>query len=390
MSVEGPTAQPVARNPYEQILAQTQQQHHLLSVHWELTYRCNQRCAHCYLEVLPPQATVPGELSTAECLRVVDELAALGVLNLTFSGGEPLVRRDFIEIAEYARANRFLLRVFTNGLRITPAVADRLAALHPYAVEISLYSVHPKLHDRITRLPRAWELTTRALALLHARGVRTILKTPLMHETVRELHALEDLARELGAQFQYDITLTPRDDGGRAPLEHRLTDDDLRWLFHETLSPEAWLARRVTDDTPVCGIGTNALLLDPYGNVFPCVQVRTLAGNVREQRMEEIWRSSPLWKELGQLALHDLPVCRTCELSAFCVRCHGLAQLEEGDLRAPAWVNCREAWARRQVLIEKGALSADNRLPMHFQWGRAESLALASGDDRGLVPGTFF
>jgi radical SAM protein with 4Fe4S-binding SPASM domain len=367
MSVEGPQHDPQPANLYAQILAKTQKQRRLFSVHWELTYRCTEKCTHCYLDIFPPNANVPGELTTDECFRVLDELATLGALNLTLSGGEILVRRDLFQIAAYARAKKFLLRLFTNGVLLTPAIADRIVALHPYAVEISLYSVNPEIHDRITRLHRSWELTTRALRLLRERGVRTVMKTPLMRENAREIRALKALAQELGAQFRYDITITPQDTGGLAPLQHRLTYDDLVWLFRAEIEPSVWVQRNVTNATRPCAIALNAIALDPYGNVSPCVQLRARAGNVRAQSLREIWTQSPIWKQLGNLTLGELPVCRTCELRTLCVRCHGLAQMEDGDLRAPARVNCREALARRQVLVEKGALSADFPIPAHLR-----------------------
>ena len=352
---------------YEHLLAETASRHRLFSAHWELTYRCNERCSHCYLDVLPANAEATGELTTAECFRVIDELAALGAMHLLFSGGEILARQDFFQIAEYARSKRLLLRLFTNGLLITPHVADRIAALHPYAVEISLYSVNPATHDKITGRERSWELTTRALGLLRDRGVRTKMKVPLMHETVHEVRDLEKLAARLGAQFRYDTTITPKDDGSRAPLQHRLTYEELVELFREILDAEAWARRRVALDARTCGIGLNALAIDPYGNVFPCVQTRELAGNCRTEPLKTIWEESSVWGAMGNLTVSELPVCRECELLNFCLRCHGLAQVEDGDLYGPAFANCREALARRQVLIEKGALAADYPIPAHLR-----------------------
>ena len=367
MSVDGPLSQPEGVNLYEQIVARSGKAHRLLTAHWELTYRCNERCTHCYLDVFSPNAKVPGELTTEECFRVIDQLAELGALNLTLSGGEILVRRDFFDIAEYARSKKFLLRLFTNGILIKAHVADRIAALHPYAVELSVYSTRADIHDAITRVPRSLELTTRALRLLRERGIRTIMKTPLMRENVRELNALEAMANELGARFRYDPTITPKDSGALDPLTHRLTYDDLVWLFREKIEPAAWVDRVVTPESRTCGITLKALAIDPYGNVFPCIQTRSNAGNVRTQSLREIWEQSPVWRDLGSLTLGELPVCRTCELRNLCARCHGLAQAENGDLRAPALVNCHEALARRQVLVERGALPQDYPIPTHLQ-----------------------
>lgn len=367
MSVEGPTLEPQNVNLYNQIVAKTREQHRLFSVHWELTYRCNERCTHCYLDVFPANAPVAEELSTQECLQIIDQIAAAGVMNLTFSGGEILVRRDFFDIAEYAHTKRFLLRLFTNGILINTAVADRIAALHPYAVEISIYGARAETHEKITQVPRSFELSTRALRLLHERGVRTVMKTPLMRENVRDFHMLKSLVQEWEIQFRYGITITPQDNGSLSPLHHRLEYDDLLWLFRQDSDSEVWAKRSVTSDQRTCGIGMNALVIDPYGHVFPCVQTRIAAGNLREQSLQDIWTTSPVWEEFGNLVLDKLPVCRTCELHSLCVRCHGLARLEDGDLCGPALVNCHQAMARRQVLVEKGVLPDNYPIPAHLQ-----------------------
>ena len=77
-------------NAYTRIVSKMLRQHRLLSVHWELTYRCNETCTHCYLDVLKPNAKVAGELSTAQVTDGLDQLAAMGALNITFSGGEAI------------------------------------------------------------------------------------------------------------------------------------------------------------------------------------------------------------------------------------------------------------------------------------------------------------
>lgn len=369
MSVEGPQSdlQALADTPYEAILKQVTRAHRLFSVHWELTYRCNEKCTHCYLDVLAPGAEAPGELTTEESLAIIDQIAEAGALNLTLSGGEILLRSDFFEIAAYARAKRLLLRLFTNGIMIRPAIADRIAALHPYAVEISVYSARPEVHDGITQRARSWELSVRALGLLHERGVRTVMKTPIMGENVHEIDALRALADDLGATFRYDITITPKNTGALDPLKHRISYRDLVEFMRRQIEPDLWTRRNVAQDRPTCGIGQKAIQIDPYGNVYPCIETRFKVGNLRQQSLAELWQESPLWQELSRLTLSELPVCRTCELRNLCVRCHGLALKEDGDLLGPALTNCREALARRQALIDVGAIPADFPIPAHLR-----------------------
>src|SRR5512138_2689983 len=187
MSVEGPNSLPgQLNNPdlYLELIARSQKKHRLLSIHWEMTYRCNERCTHCYLDVLPAGAGVVGELTTAECKRVLDELAAEGVLNVAFTGGEVLLRNDWYEILAYARQLGFALRIFTNATLITPEAADLIASLHPFFVEVSLYALDAATHDDITQVPGSFERTMRGIHLLLDLKVRVKIKTPLMRENV--------------------------------------------------------------------------------------------------------------------------------------------------------------------------------------------------------------
>jgi hypothetical protein len=142
-----------ASTTYHRLLAQAGRQRRLLSVHWEVTHRCNERCQHCYLDVLPPQRQPAGELTTAEGLALLDQMAALGVLYLSLSGGEIFVRRDWRELVAAAHARRFVLRIFTNGLAITPAVAAQLANFSPTPLRSASTALMPLHTTRSRRHP---------------------------------------------------------------------------------------------------------------------------------------------------------------------------------------------------------------------------------------------
>ncbi len=131
-----------------------------LSVQLDLTYRCNERCVHCYLD-----HDDHGEMTTAEIKNLLDQLAAAGVLFLTFSGGEILLRKDFFEILEYARALMFCVKLKTNAVLIREREADRIRALAVESVQISIYSHRPEVHDAITKLPGSLERSMSAIRL---------------------------------------------------------------------------------------------------------------------------------------------------------------------------------------------------------------------------------
>ena len=379
-------------NAFHQLIAAAEARHQLLSAHWELTYRCNERCTHCYLDVLPANHVAPGELTTDEGLQLLADLHALGALNLTLSGGEPLLRRDFFVLAARARELGFVLRIFTNGVLITPAVADRLAELHPYAVEISIYGADAQTHDAVTRRPGSFARSTAALSLLAGRQVRTVLKTPLIHENVRQFWQIKQLAAELGARFRYDLTLIPKLTGDRTPLRHRLRYTDLLWFYRQTLTPAQYSTRPLARGCRTCNIGVSAVAIDPQGDVYPCLETRRCAGNIRSAPLRKIWEEATLWGELRALTVDALPVCRTCTLRSLCARCHGLASLEHGDLHAPATANCLQTLAKRQVLLEQGADPATLPLTPHLsalaltQRSGPDATTLGQLNDESIIP----
>jgi radical SAM protein with 4Fe4S-binding SPASM domain len=341
---------------YRQIIAKTAKQHQLFSAHWELTYRCNLRCTHCYV-VKPgdPGFEAPGlELSTEECKDIVDQLAAENALNIAFSGGEPLMRSDFFEIARYARRKQFAIRILTNGTLITPEIADKIAALYPVSVEMSVYGARAETHEGVTLVAGSFERTGSAFQLLRERGVKTYVKTLLMKENIGEFNDIRALAVELGATFRYDITVTPKDDGCILPLRHRLSDEDLLWLFRQEITE--WKPRQLEGEGHMCLSGLNHICINPYGVVSPCVQIKMPAGNLRVQSLQEIWRESSTLKRMSSITWSDFQVCTACKYRDSCVYCMGIALLEEGDLFKPPPVICREARLRFQVLREKGMI----------------------------------
>ncbi|MCI0396971.1 MAG: radical SAM protein [Chloroflexi bacterium] len=343
---------------YKEILRRTRKEHRLLSAHWEITYRCNERCTHCYLDVLPPGSQLPGELTTEEAKGVIDQLAELGALTISFSGGEVFLRKDIFEIAGYARKKGFAVRFFTNGILIKPPVADKIAAIKPVVVELSVYGVDAETHDGITQVPGSFDLTLRAVKLLLERNVRCIIKTPVMKENIHQIEALKQLAADLGITFQYDLTIIPKHTGDLSPLKHRPTDDQLLDFLRERVSPETWHLYPYNDDFRFCSIGMNSLDIGPYGEIYTCVGARVSAGNVRQAPLHQIWKESPVWEQTTNLNLANLPVCATCELRQFCVRCHGTAAFEDGDMLGCSSVAYREARLRRQAYLEKGVTHA--------------------------------
>ena len=194
-----------------------------ISTQLDITYRCNERCEHCYLD-----HDDKGELSLAEIKDLLNQLAEAGVMFLTISGGEPLLRRDFFDIVTHARSLLFGVKIKSNAVMIREKEAQRLKNLGVEQVQISVYSHRPEVHDGITKLPGSLKRSIAAIRFLKAQGLKVIVANVLMRQNMDHYSAVHELARELGAKYTLDPTITPMMDGNPSTLRMRATPKVLR------------------------------------------------------------------------------------------------------------------------------------------------------------------
>ena len=326
-----------------------------LGVQFDLTYRCNERCVHCYLD-----HDDRGEMTTAEIKDLLEQMAEAGVFFLTFSGGEIMMRRDFFAIVEHARRLSFCVKLKTNAVMIRQSEADRIQALALDSVQISVYSHRAEVHDAITRLPGSLKRTIEAVRLLVERGVKVVFANVLMRENFEDYPGVQALAAEVGAEYTIDPTITPKIDGDRSILGLNIYRAQLQQVLRDPsllgASPEEFCARPDGPPAPQdaqkmlpCSASHTFCYVSPYGDVCPCVQFPLLAGNVRTTRFLDIWHHSPQMKEVRSITLSDLPVCSSCAHGGgSCSRCPGLAYME-GDMRGPSHQDCEKTFVRTGV-----------------------------------------
>jgi len=355
-----------------------------LSVQLDLTYRCNERCVHCYLD-----HDDHGEMTTAEIKELLDQMADAGVFYLTVSGGEIMMRRDFFEILEHARLRTFCIKLKTNGVLIRKKEAQRLRELGVESVQISIYSHRSEVHDAITKLLGSFRQSIEAVRLLRKHGIHVDMANVLMIHNVHDYGGVKALAAELGAQFIIDPTITPMMDGDRSILSLNVDEDTLREVFHN----EA-LAGNVEEFCAVpqgpgqeelnslpCSAGHTACYVSPYGDVYPCVQFPLPCGNVRRTKFVDIWRHSPQLNEVRSIRLRDMLACSQCIHGGTCTRCPGLAFLE-GNMRGPSYQDCEKSYARTGIPSEN--LKRRKASSQHLQLVQIQALASLADNTRFL------
>ncbi|MER7986135.1 mycofactocin radical SAM maturase [Streptomyces noursei] len=278
---------------------------------WELTYACNLACVHC---LSSSGRRDPRELTTDECKAVIDELERMQVFYVNIGGGEPTVRPDFWELVDYATAHRVGVKFSTNGVRITPDVARRLAASDYVDVQLSLDGATAEVNDAV-RGEGSYETVLRAMENLAAAGLAGFkISVVATRHNIGQLDEFKALADRFGAQLRL-TRLRPSGRGADVWDELHPTAEQQRQLYdwlvangEQVLTGDSFFHLSAYGEAlpglNLCGAGRVVCLIDPVGDVYACpfaIHDSFLAGNVRNAGgFAGVWRESALFQELRQ------------------------------------------------------------------------------------------
>ena len=353
-------------------------------VSWNLTYRCNLACEHCYLDAGgTPQVGTENfadrsELGTEECFRVIDDIAAFAPECVTIlTGGEPLLRRDILEIVRRAAERELWVVVGTNGVRITENLAKRLAEAGARGLSLSLDALDPDRHDRFRKVRGAWQNTVEGAEILSRTGLPFIVQTTAGSHNLGELEAIADFAHDRLAakvwnlyflvptgrgQFVSDIT-PAQDHDVLASLYRIQRKYDGRMLVNAKCAPhyiktvlenvggqtdpisadgDSERATSWPGSSPIrtysggaggCPAGTHYMGIRPNGDVTPCPYLPVFAGTLRNSSLADLWTSSELFTDIRRRTSLG-GRCGECEMNGHCGGCRARAYGMTGDLMA--------------------------------------------------------
>ena len=283
---------------------------------WELTYACNLACVHC---LSSSGKRDPRELTTQQCKDIIDELERMQVFYVNIGGGEPTVRPDFWELVDYATAHHVGVKFSTNGVRITPEVAARLAASDYVDVQISLDGATAEVNDAV-RGAGSFAMAIRALENLADAGFKDAkISVVVTRHNVDQLDEFAALAARYGATLRI-TRLRPSGRGADVWDELHPTAEQQVQLYD-------WLVakgdRVLTGDSffhlsglgepgalaglNLCGAGRVVCLIDPVGDVYACpfaIHDRFLAGNIlSDGGFDNVWKNAPLFRRAAGAAV---------------------------------------------------------------------------------------
>ncbi|KLK87250.1 radical SAM protein [Methanoculleus sediminis] len=342
-------------------------------VFWNVTNRCNLLCSHCYIRAGPGRER-EDELTTEEGLRLIDDLAEMRIPLLLFSGGEPLIRGDFWDLAEHAKEHGLATALSTNGTLLTPAAARRL---HDVGVEyagISLDGATARTHDGMRNVPGSFDKAVSALENCKAAGLKCGVRVTATRENRTEIPALIDLSLDVGAERFCVYWLVPSGRGGEGygslqlrsreiaglldlliERAHDVDPEVMEFLTVDAPQDAVYLLRRLQEEDPPryenmctllarsgvgCSAGDRIANIDPSGTVYPCqfAQMDELKlGSIREKPFSAIW-NDPENRILADFRRKKDLIGGSCGRCSYRDRCGGGCRIrafaDTGDLWA--------------------------------------------------------
>lgn len=306
------------------------------TVFWDITGECNLRCSHCYN--LNGQLH-ENELSTEEIKRVLEEISAFGVGRLAFSGGEPLMRRDFLEIAEYAGSLKIKsVAVSTNGTLINHEIARQLKAAN-LEVQVSIDGDIAEIHDEMRGVKGAFDGAIRGIKLLQEEGNIVSVCTSATKLNVDRIPAIIQLMKDLHIENYHVQGIMPMGRGKINVEKLRLSPGRMKELveylesknincpsYNFTLKPAPTEAVNFSE-SGACSAATASCSITAEGNVVPCTHLWGMNGdNLRDHTFKWIWENSNLLNYFRSILLNDIKGhCRSCKWLSLC---HGGCKAE--------------------------------------------------------------
>lgn len=325
----------------------------ITSVMLEMTYRCSEKCIHCY----NPGATRNDEeisyrssydaLSLEDYKRIIDELYNHGLIKVCLSGGDPFSNKDTWEIIDYLYKKEIAVDIFTNGQKIVNEI-PRLAKYYPRVVGVSIYSGNPQEHDKITRVNGSWLKSMSVVKSLSEYAIPTNMKCCVMRPNLKHYFEVADLAKQYGAVPQFEVSLSDSIDGDRCvsellrlnkqQMEIVLRDDNIP-LYVGKEAPNYGGQAKIQDN-PMCGAGQNSFCITPAGDVIPCCAFHLEFGNIKKTSISDILRDSEELKDWHKTTIKNAKECGDHEYCAYCNLCPGNNYSEHGDYLKAAENNC--------------------------------------------------
>lgn len=320
----------------------------------ELTYRCSLNCVHCYSK---SSANMRCELKTQAWKDILEEIYREGCAHLTFSGGEPFLRNDFVELYRYAKKKGFLVSIFSSGQVLSKGIMKALIDLPPYSLELTLNGITSATHESITQVKGSFRRFLGNLELLKRINAPIIIKANCLKQNKRQIAAIKVFVEGVAGRdknrfnFKYDTMIYPRLDGDRSVLAYRLTFDEIanarradRDIWKEYCDGLKFKLPELAREKGFlyqCDSWKRQFFINPYGRLKFCQWSEKFSSDLKNTSFKDgFYNIFPL---LLEDRFKTDSKCRECNLRPICFYCPARAYLETGDEESPVRYYCELA-----------------------------------------------
>jgi radical SAM protein with 4Fe4S-binding SPASM domain len=310
---------------------------------FEITHGCNFRCVHCYGPFRKPGR---GELDRKGVRAILKKLADAGVLHVSFTGGEPFARPDFLDIVRDARSMRFSAAISTNGSLLDAEKIRLLAELKPTRIAVSLYGASEKTYRAVTGRRGMFRRVAAAIDGLLDSGINAVLAMPAVKENFKDIDAAIKIAEKRVLGIKISCAITGCMDGSTGPLKHELAPRQTAELVKAGVVKIRRLKRA---EKNMCGAGFDMPAISPDGLAYPCLEIRTPFADLKKDDFIRAWRTSPALVKLRKARWADYPACFKCGYFDYCRVCPAEAAiLQPPGKKRP--IQCRKKRTLEKIL----------------------------------------
>ena len=307
----------------------------------ELSPKCNFSCIHCYLN---DAKTGDNEMSTSQIKTIIDILADAGMLSLTLTGGEPLLRRDFKEIYLYAKKKGLLVEIFTNGFLLNNELLNIFLEYPPIELDISLYGSTDEKYEEITGVKEAFTKVRNNIKQFKENGINISLKSAIMSNLAGDLDGMFSMAKEFDINMRIRFGMIPTvNNVSRTNLQINAKEAvELYASYSNTYKNDVENLRKSIADTNLhigktryaCGMGKCSCFIDYRGQIYPCIETRPLGIGVSifDEKFEIVWEKigKYSYEKLKETDEKDYK-CLTCKSVSICPSCPAIRERKYGS-----------------------------------------------------------
>lgn len=334
----------------------------LISLHIEITSKCNERCVHCYI----PHDKKVNHINTELFFSILEQCKEMKVLHLTLTGGEPMLHKSFIDFLKKCKEYNMSVNVLSNLTLLSDEILEEMKENRLLSVQASLYSMDSEIHDAITQTKGSFEITKNAILKLKENDVPLQISCPIMKQNRNCYKDVLKWAEIHNLHVGCDYIIIARCDNTTQNLGSRLSIDDIKKVIQERIVgqpkysdlmiKESEKKKNITPDDIVCSVCHSSICIAENGNVYPCAGWQGyVVGNVNEKSLEDIWNNSKDVQYLRGLRRRDFPKCNECFEKDYCTMCM-VRNANEHPLGNPLAVNeyfCSIAKLNKEMILNR-------------------------------------